>query len=124
MPPASSARTTRATATSTCRPCTASTSIFGNLYHLNAEEEPENRDYPKDPEFRKKFGPRGVLKRKADGKGGQTIEDTGPLTKKRMETIDEETLAAAKEFITRQQEGRHAVLLLVERARACTSAPT
>ncbi len=76
--------------------------FFGNLYHLNAEEEPENTDYPKDPEFRKKFGPRGVLKCKADGKGGQTIEDTGPLTKKRMETIDDETLAAAKDFITRQ----------------------
>ena len=75
--------------------------FFGSLYHLNAEEEPENLDYPKDPEFRKKFGPRGVLKTKADGKGGQTIENTGPLTKKRMETIDEETLAAAKDFIER-----------------------
>src|SRR5262245_36799751 len=78
--------------------------FLGNLYHLNAEEEPENADYPKDPEFRKKFGPRGVLKCKADGKGGQTIEDTGPLTKKRMETIDDETVAAAKEFITRQNK--------------------
>ncbi len=76
--------------------------FMGNLYHLNAQEEPENLDYPKDPEFLKKFGPRGILKCKADGKGGQTIEDTGPLTKKRMETIDEETLAAAKDFITRQ----------------------
>ena len=76
--------------------------FFGNLYHLNAEEEPENLDYPKDPAFRKKFGPRGVLKCKADGKGGQTIENTGPLTKKRMETIDDETIAAAKDFITRQ----------------------
>ncbi|MGE3745485.1 MAG: arylsulfatase [Sphingomonadaceae bacterium] len=76
--------------------------FLGNLYHLNAEEEPENFDYPKNPEFRKKFGPRGVLKTKADGKGGQTIEDTGPLTKKRMETIDDETVAAAKDFITRQ----------------------
>lgn len=76
--------------------------FLGNLYHLNAEEEPENADYPKNPEFRKKFGPRGVLHSKADGKGGQTVEDTGPLTKKRMETIDEETVAAAKEFITRQ----------------------
>ena len=76
---------------------------FGSLYHLNASEEPENLDYPKDPEFLKKFGPRGVLRSKADGKGGQTIEDTGPLTKKRMETIDEETLAAAKDFITRQK---------------------
>lgn len=76
--------------------------FFGNLYHLNAEEEPENLDYPKDPEFRKKFGPRGVLKCKADGKGGQSIENTGPLTKKRMETIDEESLASAKDFIQRQ----------------------
>ncbi len=78
--------------------------FFGNLYHLNAEEEPENEDYPKNPEFRKRFGPRGVLKCKADGKGGQTIEDTGPLTKKRMETIDEETLAAAKDYINRQHK--------------------
>jgi len=78
--------------------------FMGNLYHLNAQEEPENLDYPKDPEFLKKFGPRGILKSKTDGKGGQTIEDTGPLTKKRMETIDEETLAAAKEFITRQHK--------------------
>lgn len=74
--------------------------FFGNLYHLNAEEEPENRDYPKNPEFRKKFGPRGVIKATAGGK----IEDTGPLTKKRMETIDEETLAAAKDFIERQHK--------------------
>ena len=64
--------------------------FFGNLYHLNAEEEPELPDYPKDPEFKKRFGPRGVLHCVADGKGGQTIKDTGPLTKKRMETIDEE----------------------------------
>ena len=78
--------------------------FFGNLYHLNAEEEPENIDYPKNPEFRKRFGPRGVLKCKADGQGGQIIEDTGPLTKKRMETVDEETLAAAKDFIQRQHE--------------------
>jgi arylsulfatase len=72
--------------------------FLGNLYHLNAEEEPENLDYPKNPEFRKQFGPRGVLKATADGK----IEDTGPLTRKRMETIDDETVAAAKDFITRQ----------------------
>jgi arylsulfatase len=78
--------------------------FLGNLYHLNAEEEPEHPDYPKDPEFRKKFGPRGVLRCKADGKGGQTIEDTGALTRKRMETIDDETVAAAKEFITRQNK--------------------
>jgi arylsulfatase len=71
--------------------------FFGNLYHLNAEEEPENVDYPKDPEFRKKFGPRGVIKSFADGK----IEDTGPLTRKRMETVDEETLDAALDFMDR-----------------------
>ena len=78
--------------------------FFGNLYHLNAEEEPENFDYPTNPEFRKKFGPRGVLHCKADGKGGQSIKDTGPLTKKRMETVDEETLGYAKDFIKRQHE--------------------
>jgi arylsulfatase len=84
--------------------------FLGNLYHLNAEEEPENEDYPGDMKlasgktFRQTFGPRGVLKCKADGRGGQTIENTGPLTKKRMETIDEETLAAAKDFIKRQHD--------------------
>jgi arylsulfatase len=72
--------------------------FFGNLYHLNAEEEPEGYFYPKDPEFRKKFGPRGVLKISTDGK----IQDTGPLTSKRMETVDEEFLAGAKDFIDRQ----------------------
>jgi arylsulfatase len=72
--------------------------FFGNLYHLNAEEDPESRTYPRDPEFRKKFGPRGVLRSTADGK----IEDTGPLTRKRMETIDDETSAAAIDFMQRQ----------------------
>ena len=76
--------------------------FFGNLYHLNAEEEPELPDYPKDPEFKKKFGPRGVLSCKADGKGGQTIEDTGPLTKKRMETIDEEITDRAMAWMETQ----------------------
>jgi len=81
--------------------------FFGNLYHLNAEEEPENEDYPKNPEFRKKFGPRGVIHSWADGKGGQKVEDTGPLTKKRMETVDDETMAAAIDFIKRQhKEGK------------------
>jgi arylsulfatase len=75
--------------------------FFGSLYHLNAEEEPENLDYPKNPEFLKKFGPRGVLHTWADGKGGQKIENTGPLTKKRMETVDDETIASAKDFIQR-----------------------
>ena len=79
--------------------------FFGNLYHLNAEEEPELRDYPPEadfPNFKKNFGPRGVLHCKADGNGGQTIENTGPLTKKRMETIDDEVLGHAKDFINRQ----------------------
>jgi arylsulfatase len=78
--------------------------FFGNLYHLNAEEEPENEDYPGDMVladgsiFRQKFGPRGVIHSYADGR----VEDTGPLTKKRMETVDEETVAAAIDFINRQ----------------------
>jgi len=84
--------------------------FFGNLYHLNAEEEPENRDYPGDyvmPDgrtFVEHYGPRGVLKSKANADGTQTIENTGPLTKKRMETIDDETVAGAKDFIQRQNE--------------------
>ena len=69
--------------------------FYGNLYHLNAEEEPENPDFPKDPAFRKKFGPRGVIHSFADGR----IEDTGPLTRKRMETIDEEVNARAMGFM-------------------------
>jgi arylsulfatase A-like enzyme len=73
--------------------------FFGNLYHLNAEEEPESPDYPKDPEFRKQFGPRGVLHTWANEDGTQKIEDTGPLTRKRMETVDEEFLAASLKFI-------------------------
>ncbi|MGC1274055.1 MAG: arylsulfatase [Planctomycetaceae bacterium] len=90
--------------------------FFGNLYHLNAEEEPELPDYPKDPEYLKKFGPRGVLHCKATdvddptvdprfGKvGKQTIGDTGALTKKRMETIDDETSSAAVDYMKRQNE--------------------
>jgi len=89
--------------------------FFGNLYHLNAEEEPENRNYPQDPRFREMFGPRGVLRCKASAKddatvqprwgrvGKQVIEDTGPLTKKRMEHIDDETSDAAIDFMKRQQ---------------------
>ena len=76
--------------------------FFGNLYHLNAEEEPELRDYPTAadfPEFKKNYGPRGVMHCWADGKGGQKVENTGPLTKKRMETCDDEFAAAAKDFI-------------------------
>jgi arylsulfatase len=75
--------------------------FLGNLYHLNAEEEPETYYYPKDPEFRKKYGPRGVLHTWSDGKGGQKIEDTGALTRKRMETVDQEIHTAAKDFINR-----------------------
>ena len=88
--------------------------FFGNLYHLNAEEDPEDFNYPKDPKFKELFGPRGVISSKATEKddqteqprwgriGKQTIEDTGPLTRKRMETIDDETSAAAINFIERQ----------------------
>ena len=90
--------------------------FYGNLYHLNAEEEPEMYDYPPEkdfPNFRKNFGPRGVLRCRAIDKddstedprfgrvGKQTIEDTGPLTKKRMETCDDDFVASAKDFITR-----------------------
>ena len=71
--------------------------FFGNLYHLNAEEEPEGYFYPKDPEFKKKYGPRGVIHSYADGK----VEDTGPLNTQRMPTVDAEFLAAAKDFIDR-----------------------
>jgi arylsulfatase A-like enzyme len=88
--------------------------FFGNLYHLNAEEEPELYNYPREPKFRQMFGPRGVLRCKATDKddptvdprwgkvGKQTVEDTGPLTRKRMETIDDETSAAAIDYINRQ----------------------
>ena len=84
--------------------------FFGPLYHLNASEEPEHRDYPRDfvlpsgKTFLEQYGPRGVLKCKASADGTQTIEDTGQLTKKRMETIDDETVAAAKDFINRQRD--------------------
>jgi len=78
--------------------------FFGNLYHLNAEEEPENPDYPKNPEFRKKFGPRGVLHCWANPDGTQKIEDTGPLNTKRMETMDEEITVGALDFIERQHK--------------------
>ncbi|HSA63656.1 MAG TPA: arylsulfatase [Nitrospira sp.] len=86
--------------------------FFGNLYHLNAEEEPENRDYPKNlvlpngKTFLQQFGPRGVIHSWGNADGTQKITDTGPLTKKRMETIDEETLAGAKDFIQRQHKAR------------------
>src|SRR5215467_6564116 len=85
--------------------------FFGNLYHLNAEEEPENADYPKNPEFKKRFGPRGVMHSWATEKddpaedptfgpvGKQRIENTGPLTTKRMETVDDEFTEGALAFI-------------------------
>jgi arylsulfatase len=90
--------------------------FFGNLYHLNAEEDPEDTDYPKDERFRSRFLPRGVIHSWATDKddateqprwgriGKQKIEDTGPLTRKRMETCDDEFVATAKDFITRQKE--------------------
>ena len=90
----SSARTTSAIVMSICRLLMAFDEFFGNLYHLNAEEEPESEFYPKDPEFHKKFGPRGVLHTYADGR----IEDTGPLTRKRMETADNEFLKRKSRF--------------------------
>ena len=81
--------------------------FFGNLYHLNAEEEPEHPDYPSPedfPNFKARFGPRGVIRSWANPDGTQRIEDTGPLTKKRMETCDEEFRDAAADFIRRQAE--------------------
>ena len=105
--------------------------FFGNLYHLNAEEEPEQLDYPgqKDPEFTRRFGPRGVLKCKAtnvddptvDPKfgmvGKQTIEDTGALTRKRMETVDDEFATAAEDFIDRKANGNKPFFLWFNASR-------
>ena len=108
--------------------------FYGNLYHLNAEEDPESRTYPRDPAFRQALGPRGVLRTKASDRddpteqprwgkvGKQTIEDTGPLTRKRMETIDDETSAAAIDFIQRQaRTSTHSSA--GSTPPACTSAP-
>jgi len=78
--------------------------FYGNLYHLNAEEEPELPDYPQDPEFRKKFGPRGVIHSYGLEDGSQKIEDTGPLTKKRMETVDDDVADRAAKFIEEQHK--------------------
>jgi arylsulfatase A-like enzyme len=75
--------------------------FFGNLYHLNAEEEPEYPDYPKNTEFLKNFGPRGVIHSYANPDGTQKIENTGLLTTKRMETVDEEFLEAGLNFVDR-----------------------
>jgi arylsulfatase A-like enzyme len=103
--------------------------FFGNLCHLNAEEDPEDPDYPDKhgfPEFRERFGPRGVLRCRATTKddpkehprwgrvGKQRIQDTGPLTRKRMETCDDEFVDAAGDFIQRQHNRPQAVLLLGE----------
>jgi arylsulfatase len=99
--------------------------FFGNLYHLNAEEEPELRDYPKDPAFRAKYGPRGVLDCKATDRddetvdprfgkvGRQTIEDTGPLTRKRMETIDDDIATRAVDFLERKSKEGQPIFLWV-----------
>jgi arylsulfatase len=90
--------------------------FYGNLYHLNAEEEPELPDYPKNPAFRAKYGPRGVMDCKASDKddptvdprfgrvGKQVIKDTGPLTKERMITIDDDIANRSVDFIQRQQK--------------------
>jgi len=78
--------------------------FYGNLYHLNAEEEPELPDYPKDPECLKKFGPKGVIHSWALPNGKQKVENTGPLTKKRMETVDDDVAARSAEFMEKQQE--------------------
>jgi arylsulfatase A-like enzyme len=99
--------------------------FYGNLYHLNAEEEPEQRDYPKDPAFRAKYGPRGVMDCKASDRddptvdprfgrvGKQIIKDTGPLTRKRMETIDDDTADRAVDFIKRQKAAGKPIFLWV-----------
>jgi arylsulfatase A-like enzyme len=90
--------------------------FYGNLYHLNAEEEPENRDYPTEaemPGFREKFGPRGVLHTWANADGTQKIENTGPLTKKRMETIDDEVATMSAAFLEKQVKTGKPVFLWV-----------
>ena len=99
--------------------------FYGNLYHLNAEEEPEERDYPKNPEFRAKYGPRGVMDCKASDKddptvdprfgkmGKQVCKDTGPLTRKRMETIDDDIAARARDFLQRQVKAGKPVFMWV-----------
>ena len=102
--------------------------FLGNLYHLNAEEEPENRDYPRDmvlangKKFGEQFGPRGVLHTWANPDGTQKIENTGPLTKKRMETIDDETVAAATDFIKTAARRPASRSSCGGTARACISA--
>jgi arylsulfatase A-like enzyme len=87
--------------------------FFGNLYHLNAEEEPENPDYPQSPEFRRRFGPRGVIKSWADGR----IENTGPLNRRRMETVDDEFLAAGLDFMDRQHAANRPMFVWLNATR-------
>jgi arylsulfatase len=109
--------------------------FYGNLYHLNAEEEPELPDYPKDPAFRARFGPRGVMDCKASGTddptvdprfgkmGKQVCKDTGPLTKARMVGIDDDIAARAVDFIKRQNQAGKPAFVWVN-FTTCTSAPT
>jgi len=99
--------------------------FYGNLYHLNAEEEPELPDYPKNPEFRARFGPRGVMDCKASSNDDQTVDprfgkvgkqvckDTGPLDRKRMVTIDDDIAARAVDFITRQKNAGKPIFVWV-----------
>jgi len=111
--------------------------FFGNLYHLNAEQEPEHEDYPKDPQFLARFGPRGVLRCTATATdnpappdprfgpwGKQTCEDTGPLTIKRMETIDEELTKSTIEFMEKaHKDGKPFFILVEHHAYAHLDAP-
>ena len=78
--------------------------FYGNLYHLNVSEEPEQADYPKNEEFIKKYGPRGVIESYADGKGGQIVKDTGPLTIERMKTFDDTLVAKTEDFMKRAHD--------------------
>ena len=78
--------------------------FYGNLYHLNVSEEPEQADYPTDPEFIKKYGPRGIIEAYADGKGGQTVKDLGPLTSKLMESFDDTLVARTKKFMKKAKD--------------------
>ena len=101
--------------------------FFGNLYHLNAEEEPELDDYPNEeefPDFRKNFGPRGVIHSWADSDGTQRIEDTGPLTKERMETVDDEFVPEALRLHDRRQATPTPRSSSGSTPPTCTSAPT
>ncbi|MCV9386583.1 arylsulfatase [Reichenbachiella ulvae] len=78
--------------------------FYGNLYHLNVSEEPEQADYPKNEEFIKKYGPRGIIESFADGKGGQRVKDTGPLTREKMKTFDDELVRRTKDFMKRAND--------------------